>query len=170
MEAAVGGRGSSIVAKQPAVEVGGFETVGSRESQAQRSVTEPGAFDQRVKKRDELGLIGSGRLMEQQKQAVIELVASHRSQGRRVGEVLGGVGVARSSYYRWKKNEPEKKNASDRIRTRSRPRNENLLRRSRAKSAVSPSAHPRGLAAAGNLSFGFGDLRAFKRAGADRAV
>ena len=50
--------------------------------------------------------------MEQQKQAVIELVASHRSQGRRVGEVLGGVGVARSNYYRWKKNEPEKKNTS----------------------------------------------------------
>lgn len=50
--------------------------------------------------------------MEQQKQAVIELVASHRSQGRRVGEVLGGVGVARSNYYRWKKNEPGKKNTS----------------------------------------------------------
>jgi len=56
--------------------------------------------------------MGSGRLMEQQKQVVIELVASHRSQGRRVGEVLGGVGVARSSYYRWKKNEPGKKNTS----------------------------------------------------------
>lgn len=42
------------------------------------------------------------------KQAVIELVASHRRQGRTVGEVLGGVGVARSSYYRWKKNQGEK--------------------------------------------------------------
>ena len=34
------------------------QAIGSRESQAQRSGTEPGAFDQRVKKRDELGLIG----------------------------------------------------------------------------------------------------------------
>ena len=32
--------------------------------------------------------------MAQQKQAVIDLVASHRSQGRTVGEVLGGVGVS----------------------------------------------------------------------------
>ena len=45
-------------------------------------------------------------LMAQQKQAVIDLVASHRSQGRMVGEVLGGVGVGvgRSSYYRWKRD------------------------------------------------------------------
>jgi hypothetical protein len=40
--------------------------------------------------------------MEQQKQAIVELVASHRDQGRRVGEVLSSAGVARSSYYRWK--------------------------------------------------------------------
>jgi putative transposase len=52
--------------------------------------------------------MGSGRLMEQQKQAVIEVVASHRSQGRTVGEVLGGVGVSRSSYYRWKKGQGER--------------------------------------------------------------
>lgn len=48
--------------------------------------------------------------MEQQKQAVVELVVSHRSQGRTVGEVLEGVGVARSNYYRWKKNDPGEKN------------------------------------------------------------
>ena len=52
--------------------------------------------------------MGSGRVMAQQKQAVIELVASHRSQGRRVAEVLESVGVARSSYYRWKKDQGEK--------------------------------------------------------------
>jgi putative transposase len=52
--------------------------------------------------------MGSGRLMAQQKQAVIELVASHRGRGRTVAEVLGSVGVARSSYYRWKKNQGEK--------------------------------------------------------------
>ena len=46
--------------------------------------------------------------MEQQKRAVMELVASHRSQGRSVGEVLGSVGVARSSYYRWKKGQGDK--------------------------------------------------------------
>lgn len=45
--------------------------------------------------------------MAQQKQAVIDLVASHRNQGRTVVEVLGSVGVARSSYYRWKKERQE---------------------------------------------------------------
>lgn len=47
--------------------------------------------------------------MEQQKQAIVELVVSHREHGRRVGEVLGRAGVARSSYYRWKKGNGEKK-------------------------------------------------------------
>lgn len=53
--------------------------------------------------------MGRGRLMDEQKQAVIELVQAHRGQGRPVAEVLGGVGVARSSYYRWKKEPQEKK-------------------------------------------------------------
>ena len=47
--------------------------------------------------------------MALQKQAVVELVQAHRGQGRTVGEVLGSVGVARSSYYRWKKSEGAKK-------------------------------------------------------------
>jgi transposase InsO family protein len=47
--------------------------------------------------------------MEQQKQGIVDLVASHRDQGRTVGEVLRSAGVARSSYYRWKKGTGEKK-------------------------------------------------------------
>jgi putative transposase len=47
--------------------------------------------------------------MENQKQAVLELVETHRGQGRTVSEVLGSVGIARASYYRWKKGEGEKK-------------------------------------------------------------
>jgi putative transposase len=47
--------------------------------------------------------------MENQKQAVLELVEAHRGQGRSVSKVLGSVGVARSSYYRWKKGAGEKK-------------------------------------------------------------
>ena len=47
--------------------------------------------------------------MAVQKQGVLELVKRHRGEGRSVGEVLGSVGVARSSYYRWKKSEGEKK-------------------------------------------------------------
>ena len=35
--------------------------------------------------------------MALQKQAVVELVQTQRGQGRTVGEVLGSVGVARSS-------------------------------------------------------------------------
>ena len=41
--------------------------------------------------------------METQKQAVLELVQAHRSQGRSAAQVLGSLGVARLSYYRWKK-------------------------------------------------------------------
>jgi hypothetical protein len=39
----------------------------------------------------------------------MELVERHRSEGRTVIEVLGSLGVARSSYYRWKKGEGEKR-------------------------------------------------------------
>jgi putative transposase len=46
-----------------------------------------------------------GRLMESQKQSTLELVATHRNQGRTVGEVLSSLGVARSNYYRWKKGQ-----------------------------------------------------------------
>ena len=56
--------------------------------------------------------MGRGRLMAQQKQAVIELVGSQGGQGRTVGKVLESVGVARSSYYRWKKSEHGEKSTS----------------------------------------------------------
>jgi ACT domain-containing protein len=62
-----------------------------------------------IKKRDEFGLREGGRLMGNQKQAVIKLVDEHREQGRSISDVLGSVGVARSSYYRWKKSRGEKK-------------------------------------------------------------
>jgi len=47
--------------------------------------------------------------MGNQKEAVLELVDEHRERGRSVSEVLGSVGVARSSYYRWRKSREEKK-------------------------------------------------------------
>lgn len=40
--------------------------------------------------------------METQKDAVMALVEEHRQAGRAVGEVLAGLGIARSTYYRWK--------------------------------------------------------------------
>jgi putative transposase len=46
--------------------------------------------------------------MGHQKQAVMDLVEGHRGEGRRITEVLGSVGVARSSYYRWRKGQGEK--------------------------------------------------------------
>jgi hypothetical protein len=46
--------------------------------------------------------------MASQREAVMELVEGHRGAGRRVSEVLGSVGVARSSYYRWKKSQGQK--------------------------------------------------------------
>jgi transposase InsO family protein len=45
--------------------------------------------------------------MTAQKQSVVELVQAQRAQGRTVAEVLGSLGVARSSYYRWKKGEAQ---------------------------------------------------------------
>ena len=49
-----------------------------------------------------------GRLMGNQKQAVVDLVERHREEGRRISEVLGSLGVARSSYYRWRKGPADK--------------------------------------------------------------
>jgi transposase len=46
--------------------------------------------------------------MGNQKQAVMDLVERHRDEGRRISEVLESVGVARSSYYRWRKGQGEK--------------------------------------------------------------
>lgn len=46
--------------------------------------------------------------MTAQKQSVVELVQGQRAQGRTVAEVLGSLGVARSSYYRWKKGEAQR--------------------------------------------------------------
>lgn len=43
--------------------------------------------------------------MQMQKEAVIALVEKHRRQGRGVGEVLADLGIARSTYYRWKRGE-----------------------------------------------------------------
>lgn len=47
--------------------------------------------------------------MGNQKEAVLQLVDEHRERGRSVSEVLGSVGVARSSYYRWRKSGGETK-------------------------------------------------------------
>jgi putative transposase len=41
--------------------------------------------------------------MSTQKEAVIKLVEKEKERGRAVGEVLATLGVARSTYYRWKK-------------------------------------------------------------------
>ena len=46
--------------------------------------------------------------MSNQKQAVVDLVERHREEGRPISEVLGSLGVARSSYYRWRKGQGEK--------------------------------------------------------------
>jgi transposase len=52
--------------------------------------------------------------MASQKAAVMEVVARHRCEGRTVDEVLGSLGVARSSYYRWRKGQGEKREQGQR--------------------------------------------------------
>lgn len=106
--------------------------------------------------------------MAVQKQAVVALVQTHKGQGRTVGEVLGSVGVARSSYYRWKKSEGAKKGERQSMYELTA---EERDRRGQSETpAVPPSAYPGDVTAKGNLSFGLGDLWASKRAGADRAL
>ena len=97
--------------------------------------------------------------------ALLELVKTHRGEGRLVGEVLGSVGVAQSSYYRWKKSEGEKKDerfSSYELTVEERQMIEAVR--------VPPSAYPGGVATAGSLFIGLGNLRAFKRAGTGRAL
>lgn len=43
--------------------------------------------------------------MASQKQAVLELVKAQRGEGRSVSNLLGSVGVARSSYDWWRKGQ-----------------------------------------------------------------
>lgn len=42
--------------------------------------------------------------MDRQRAAVMKLVEGHRQQGRPIREVLASVGIARSTYYRWKQD------------------------------------------------------------------
>lgn len=75
-----------------------------------------------------------GRLMASQKQAVMDLVERHRGEGRRVSEVLESVGVARSSYYRWRKGQGEK--------TERRPRSYQITEEERRLIEEVKAAHP----------------------------
>jgi DNA invertase Pin-like site-specific DNA recombinase len=43
--------------------------------------------------------------MSAQKEAVLQLVAEQKERGRPVRETLVTLGVARSTYYRWKKSD-----------------------------------------------------------------
>ena len=82
-----------------------------------------------------------------------------------MGEILGSVGVAQSSYYRWKKSEGEKKVerfSSYELTVEERQMIEAVR--------VPLSAYPGGVATAGSLFIGLGNLRAFKRAGTGRAL
>ena len=92
--------------------------------------------------------------MEAQKQAVIEQVEAHRGQGRPVAEVLGKVGVARSSYYRWEERPGREKTPwSEFVRDHYSGAKTHRVRL-RTKSAVSAPAHPRGVATAGSVYVG----------------
>ena len=108
--------------------------------------------------------------MAVQKQAVLELVETHHREGRTVSEVLGSVGVARSSYYRWKKGEGEKKvERSSRYELTGEER-QLIEEVKQITPAVSPSAHPGDVATAGSVFVSISDLRASKRAGRGRAL
>ena len=81
------------------------------------------------------------------------------------GRGAGQCGVARSSYYRWKKSEGEKKDerfSSYELTVEERQMIEAVR--------VPPSAYPGGVATAGSLFIGLGNLRAFKGAGTGRAI
>jgi hypothetical protein len=108
--------------------------------------------------------------MEQQKQAIVELVALHRAQGRRVGEMLRSAGVARSSYYRWKTGNGGKK--AERQSSYELTVEERRLI-DEVKGQYPEYRHRRvqgNAAAARHVFIGLGNLRAFKSPGSDRTV
>ena len=108
--------------------------------------------------------------MTAQKQSVVELVQGQRAQGRTVAEVLGSLGVARSSYYRWKKGEAQ------RVGRRQSPYEVSAEEKKLiedVKEQYPLYRHRRiqgGVATAGRVSVDVGDLRAFESDGASRAL
>jgi hypothetical protein len=108
--------------------------------------------------------------MGNQKQEVLELVEAHRGKGRSVSEVLGSVGVARSSYYRWKKSRGEKTDKRQRSYELTGEERQMIEAVKESVSRVPPSADPGSIAAARSVSIGLGDQRAFKGAGVGRTL
>jgi len=107
--------------------------------------------------------------MGNQKQAVVELVEAHRAQGRSVTEILGSVGIARSSYYRWKAGQVEKK---ERCRSYELTGEEHQMVEA-VKEVHSEYRHRRiqgVLQQQGVYLSAFGDLWASKEVGAGRAL
>lgn len=74
------------------------QEIGGGESEVEGNGAHAIADPLRVKKRDDLGLPQGGHLMNEQKQAVMQLVDEQRAQGRPVGEMLHTLGIGRSTY------------------------------------------------------------------------
>ena len=101
--------------------------------------------------------------MEDQKQAVLELVETHRGQGRIGRRGVGQCGSSAIELLPVEEERGEKKRTSDTIRMSSRSKNARLSKRSKKQHpAVPPSAYPGDVAAAGSVSISIGDLRAFE--------
>lgn len=108
--------------------------------------------------------------MNTQKEAILKLILEQKEKGRSVGEALGSLGVARSTYYRWKKSDAPQ---SDRVSgayplTPGREREDRGRERNAyAASASADSGDPAG---GRDLSVLLSDLRVLKAEGSCGAI
>jgi len=115
MEASIGSRSSSLFAKQQTTQACGFEAIRGGEQAAERDRAQSSPDHLRVKKRDELGISAGGLLMSTHKEEIVKFIEEQRQEGRRVGEILFSLGIQRSTYYRWKKEDVQGSTNSRRV-------------------------------------------------------
>jgi hypothetical protein len=115
VEKSHGTRGSDLLKRNQAKSGSRGETVKNRESETQRNgdFVEPGidAF----KKKDELGLSDQEKgcsYSPEQRQRITQEVESLFSQGTPKAEILKTLGVSRSTYYGWIRNEQKVRKAA----------------------------------------------------------
>lgn len=115
VEKSDGARGTDLSKGHQTESGPGGETVKNRESETQRNGDLIKSGINAVKKKDELGLsdrIKGCSYSSEQRQRIIQEVESLFSQGRPKAEILRALGVCRSTYYGWLRQEQKAQKAA----------------------------------------------------------